>query len=262
MAVDYIPLATSPSSEEDGELYKAHSRSVQAALEASRSTADTPRRRPPTLSALGIFTRQFTKTRILILAPLLILPILFHITFTSLWSPPPSSSLGNNPYFQTGDVWAHNDEVVSRIARCRELDLLRNTSAPLAELPQEREADLIAEGCGTNQTTVVILASLYFAEAYAGVNTAGEVIYAQSVISTLNAYDYAYVFSSLGWYNHDMRKTVELWRQLKGNVRTVMADPEQVDLCWGDKGQECLKTAENPGGIEAWRLMTFWYWDE
>jgi hypothetical protein len=59
-----------------------------------------------------------------------------------------------------------------------------------------------------------------------------------------------------------MRKSVELWKELKGNIRLVLADKDQVETCWNDVGQKCLKTEDNPGGIEAWRILTFWYWDE
>lgn len=209
-----------------------------------------------------MLTRHLTKTRLLILVPLLTLPIIFHLFFTSLLRPSSPTGVDDNPYFFTGDVWKHNDLISARLAQCAELGLLRNTSLPTAELPAEDEAVLIAQGCGTNQTTIVILSSIYFAEAFKGENTAGEVIYAQSVISTLNAYNYAYVFSSLGWWNNDMSKTMELWKEHRWNVRMIMGDPEQVDICWNNPDQACLKTQENPDGIEAWRLMTFWYWDE
>jgi hypothetical protein len=70
------------------------------------------------------------------------------------------------------------------------------------------------------------------------------------------------MFSSLGWWNHDMRKTSEIFHKHRRNVRAVLADPEQVDVCWHLTDQECVKTEENPDGIEAWRLLSFWYWDE
>lgn len=59
-----------------------------------------------------------------------------------------------------------------------------------------------------------------------------------------------------------MRKTVELWHKHRWNVRMVLADPEQVDVCWKLTDQKCLKTENNLEGIEAWRLLAFWYWDE
>lgn len=198
--------------------------------------------------------------------PLILLPIACHVVF-NLATPyfssnPVSQGTGDNPYFSTGDVLEHNIAVATRLENCANLGILRNTSLPLDTLSESEEAELIEQGCGTNQTTVVILSSLWFAEAFAGTSTAGEAIYAQSVISTLNAYNYSYVFSSLGWYNNDMRKTVELWRQHKWNVRMVLSDPEQIDVCYKDEGQECLKTKTNPEGIESWRLLSFWYWDE
>ncbi|ADV21512.1 hypothetical protein I305_03547 [Cryptococcus gattii E566] len=171
----------------------------------------------------------------------------------------------DNPYFQTGDVWTHNDQVAARLERCASLGLLRNTSLPLApheRLSDEEESELVAQGCGTNETTVIILSSLFFAEAFSGASVTGETVYAQSIISTLNAYNYSYVFSSLGWWNPDMRKTVELWHKHRWNVRMVLADPEQIDTCWKLTDQKCLKTEENVEGIEAWRLLAFWYWDD
>lgn len=178
--------------------------------------------------------------------------------------PPLELSHSDNPYFSTGDVWIHNDEVSARLDRCAKLGLLRNTTDPLPPLSADEEAANIAQGCGTNQTTVVILSSMYFGETYAGSqhSTAGESIYAQSVISTLNKWGYSYMFSSLGWYNRDMRKTMEIYRRHRGNVRMVLADPEQVEVCWHETEQKCVKGPDNKDGIPAWRLLGFWYWDE
>lgn len=198
------------------------------------------------------------------------LMIIVVLTSLRLQRPSESSDLipiipTENPYFLTGDIWLHNEQVSTRLDRCASLGLLRNTSLPIP--PEQRsspseEADLISQGCGTNETTIIILASLWAAEAYSATSTAGEEIYAQSVISTLNALNYSYVFSNLGWWNSDMRKTVELWHKHRWNVRAVLADPDQVDLCWRSEEQGCLKTESNPEGIEAWRLLSFWYWDE
>lgn len=159
----------------------------------------------------------------------------------------------------------HNDEVAARLDRCSALGLLQNTSLAIPHhlrLSQEDEAHSISQGCGTNETTVIILASLWFAEAFSGTSNAGEVIYAQSVISTLNAYNYSYVFTSHGWWNDQMGKTTELWKQHRLNVRMVLADPEQVRVCWEDDENMCIKKEGNKEGIEAWRLLSLWYWDE
>jgi hypothetical protein len=119
---------------------------------------------------------------------------------------------------------------------------------------------LIRQGCGTNETTIIILASLWTSEAFSGKNPTGEVIYAQSVLQTLNANNYAYMFSNLGWWNFDMYKTMEIWKRHRWNVRLVLLDPEQANRCWSNGA--CMKTDEFVEGIEAWRLLSFWYWDE
>jgi len=165
-----------------------------------------------------------------------------------------------NPYFRTGKIWDHNDEVSARLERCAALGLLRNTSLPLPPLPYDQEQALIAEGCGTNETTIILLASLWTSEAFSDRPPTGEVVYAQSVIQTLNANNYAFMFSNLGWWNYDMAKSVEIWKKHRWNSRFVMVDPRQAEQCW--KHELCLKTEQNPDGIEAWRLLSFWYWDE
>jgi hypothetical protein len=165
-----------------------------------------------------------------------------------------------NPYFQTGRIWDHNDEVSARLERCASLGLLRNTSLPLPPLADHEEQALIAEGCGTNETTIILLATLWTSEAFSDRAPTGEVIYAQSVIQTLNANNYAFMFSNLGWWNYDMSKTVEIWKKHRWNIRFVMVDPRQAEQCWKD--ESCLKTEKNLDGIEAWRLLSFWYWDE
>ena len=71
----------------------------------------------------------------------------------------------------------------------------------MTEFDDATERTYYAVGCGRNQTTVVVLASLWFAEAFSGTSSTGEAIYAQSVISTLNAYQYSCVrrsFTELG----------------------------------------------------------------
>ncbi|WWD21842.1 hypothetical protein CI109_106330 [Kwoniella shandongensis] len=249
---DYIPLATSPVSpthdggeaQRENEVYRSRGR----------------------FSTLSPFLTSRPKTVYSLIAAFTLL-ILLGLRPGS--PPSPSTAVpivaGDNPYFTTGKIWDHNDEIAARLDRCASLGLLRNTSNPLSpeeQLSQEEEDELIAQGCGTNQTTIIILSSLWASEAFSGTSTAGETIYAQSVISTLNALGYAYVFANLGWWNPDMRKTVELWKRHRNNVRLVLADPDQLEVCWKRKEQECLKTEENPDGIEAWRILSFWYWDD
>jgi hypothetical protein len=201
---------------------------------------------------------QLTRLRMLVLIPLLALPVLYHVLFTRLGSSF-HEPLRDNPYFHTGDVIKHNNQVSANMARCRALDLLRDTASPPESLSMEAEEERIEQGCGTNQTTVVILASGWFAEAFKGDDYSPETIYAQSAISTLNAHGYSYVFSSTEKGDFNVSKTVELWEEFRENVRMIWADPEVVDECWNEESQSCLKTAENPEGIEAWRMMTFAY---
>ncbi|EIW71341.1 hypothetical protein TREMEDRAFT_42765 [Tremella mesenterica DSM 1558] len=243
----YQPLATSPSNESNLDEQKGRHR---------RSRIDIP------------FTSFILSRRKLVLAILLSLSLISAALFSlpalkTLYGSPIELVPAENPYFQTGGIWDHNDAIAAKLYRCEALGLLRNTSLPLESNLRpsaEEEAALTAEGCGTNETTIIILASLWFAEAYSGTSNTGESIYAQSVISALNANNYSYVFTSLGWYNPDMKKTVELWNQHRWNVRMILADPDQVNVCWNPE-HNCVKSEANPEGIEAWRLMSFWYWD-
>lgn len=108
----------------------------------------------------------------------------------------------DNPYFQTGDIWKHNTEVDNLLARCDALfpstaqgtepavlgfeDIVRRDEvdhfAHWDALSPEEQKEREDAGCGRNQTTVIILASLWFAEAYSGSAT-GEAVYAQSIVS-------------------------------------------------------------------------------
>lgn len=57
-----------------------------------------------------------------------------------------------------------------------------------------------------------------------------------------------------------MKKTIELYDRRPDRVKIVLADPEQVNECWNNG--HCVKTAPRPEGIPAWKLVSFWYWDE
>jgi hypothetical protein len=180
-----------------------------------------------------------------------------------LWLHDDTPRLAPNPYFSTGDPAQHNEDTIARLSRCKDLGLLRNTASPhLEPLSPEEEARRHTLGCGTNQTTLIILSSLWFTEAFTG-STAGEDIYAQSTISTLNYWGYAYVFTSQGWWNHGMARTSEILQGWQNITRTILADPEQVEECWRDSAAGgCLQSEENPDGIPGWKMLSFWYWDE
>lgn len=180
--------------------------------------------------------------------------------------------LADNPYFQFGSAAEHNQAVAARLERCASLGLLRDTGDRLARLPPDEEARYEAEGCGQNATTVVLLASFWFTNAYGGGQPTGETVWAQSVISTLNHLGYAYMFSSVGWgpkswFTH---KTVELWHAHKRNIRTILADEWQIWSCaswqlgwsWPWQAGRCLQTKRSPGGIPIWKMLSFDWWDE
>jgi hypothetical protein len=162
-------------------------------------------------------------------------------------------------HFETGDVSAHNAYVSAHLDRCAALGLLRNTSLPHTPFTGT-ESTYAKAGCGLNSTTLVILSSLYFAEAYGGA-TFGESIWAQSVMTSLNRWGYSYMFTSQGWWNPDMRHTIDIYHKYPGQVRAVLADPEQVVVCFGEQRWNCLRSAENPDGLEEWRLLGFNFWD-
>ena len=167
-----------------------------------------------------------------------------------------------NDYFTPGKIWDHNDEITAKLERCAALGILRNTSIPLPRLSDDEEAVLIAQGCGTNETTVIVLLDEWFVGAYEARSTSGEVIYAQSVISTLNALGYSYMFASLGWGNYDLMRLMQIWEKHRWNVRLVLGERNHVKACWENRGRNCVRTHEFPEGIDPWRLMSFWYWDE
>lgn len=112
--------------------------------------------------------------------------------------PPAHWNVTKNPYFSTGDTWTHNVKTIERLEKCKLLGLLANTSAPNTRSEAD-ESFAALEGCGWNETTVIVLASVWAHDAAEGSKNTGETVYAQSVISSLNANGYAYLFASLGW---------------------------------------------------------------
>jgi hypothetical protein len=114
-----------------------------------------------------------------------------------------------NPYFHTGDIWKHNTEVDELMERCDQLFPVRGSESKEIEdfgfgdiakrdevdhwtiwerLSDAERAKREEAGCGRNQTTLIILPSLWFAEAYSGSAT-GEAVYAQSIVSTSLQHD-------------------------------------------------------------------------
>lgn len=160
------------------------------------------------------------------------------------------------------DIWAHNDATTARLERCRRAGLLRYTSLPLVDsssIPREdgagEEEDEVryeAYGCGRNETTVILLADDHFAAAFAGREREGDV-WAMSIMTSLKALGYSYLFTSLGPRVYGQDKTIELWQAYRDNVRTVLMSPEQVHACSEDP--TCFRSDTNPDGMDEWRVL-------
>lgn len=166
--------------------------------------------------------------------------------------------------FIAGDMWAHNDAVAARLARCRELGMLQDTSDPIpghARLSDAEERRYQSCGCGTNETTVILIAEDSFVRALRG-DVRGEDIWAMSTMAALQAHGYAFMFSSMGAWRPEVDRTVELYAKFRENVRMVIMDPEQTASCYGKQSDICLRSEGNDAGIDDWRILTFWYWDE
>ena len=165
-----------------------------------------------------------------------------------------------NPYFSFGKIDEHNAKIAEKFEHCRSLGLLRNTSDPKDTADMIDTPEHIAQGCSVNETTLLILSSVWFNYAFSHANEppVGEMVYSQSIISTLNYWGYSYVFTSYEFNEHEMDKTMASYEAYSGNVRAVWAHEEQVDWCFATPG--CIKQGEN-GGIPAWHIFSVWWWD-
>ncbi|KAJ7071429.1 hypothetical protein C8F01DRAFT_1110484 [Mycena amicta] len=96
--------------------------------------------------------------------------------------------------------------------------------------------------CAQNQTKVVILLNDEFTDALHGGYIGGEVIWALSTIRALEDLGYTlyHIFHNL--------------------VKMILANPNQLKACRDHP--ICLKSEKNPAGIPAWRLWSFYWWDD
>ena len=121
----------------------------------------------------------------------------------------------------------HNRVVMERLDRCAELGLLRNTSLPqrlqpqngAEEEPSRPEWEYEEQGCGWNETTIVLLTDGWFQKAYEDADTSGECIFAQSIIASLNANHYAWLFGAAGRESFENFYMQELWQKYRWNIR-------------------------------------------
>lgn len=58
-----------------------------------------------------------------------------------------------------------------------------------------------------------------------------------------------------------MAKTMEIYERYPGQVRLVLADPEQVVVAFAEQRGRCIRSESNPGGMEEWRFLGFNFWD-
>ena len=180
-----------------------------------------------------------------------------NYTFTPSTTPFPDI----DPHGQ--NVEQHNAAILERIDRCRSLGLLQNTSLPIPahlRLSDVDEARYAAEGCGTNETTIILVEDAFWKATFWGSKT-GESIWALSTMRALAAYGYPYVLTSDGYLWHSVKGTKELWAKYKDNVRVVIMAETGMWTCVNED-KDCAQSAENPEGIPDWKILTWWWWDE
>ncbi|KAJ7129190.1 hypothetical protein C8R44DRAFT_732200 [Mycena epipterygia] len=108
--------------------------------------------------------------------------------------------------------------------------------------------------CGQNQTKVVIVTSPEFIQIMQGGPIRSETIWAYSTRLALNNMGYSVLFSP------DMERALQLYHIFHDLVKSVISFPSQVNDCWDNA--ECVRTSENPSGIPAWKLFSFYFWHE
>ena len=168
--------------------------------------------------------------------------------------------------FQTGNIDEHNAEVAARLDRCASLGMLRNTSLPLepgSYIDPKEEARYGGEGCGLNETTVIVLSDYYFAHLYQTGCVNGECIFAQSVMAALNAYNYSWIVTPdvFGAYNEGATMFRDFWQKYRWNVRLFLTSKGSAEACWDNAVGPCIKSEDNPEGIEPWRMISWTWWN-
>ena len=164
---------------------------------------------------------------------------------------------GSHPSLpQFNSTEEHNAYTQDLFYKCRSLAFLRKDADRL-----QNELPVHGISCGTNQTTLVILASQWFQAAYTyrtalNRHPTGEMIYAESFLRTLDHWGYSYVFTGRHRGDSGMRRMKEVHDRWTGNVKMVLADPAQVEECW-----DAAWCTGGDTGIPVWKLFSFWYWD-
>ncbi|KAF5315258.1 hypothetical protein D9619_006957 [Psilocybe cf. subviscida] len=107
------------------------------------------------------------------------------------------------------------------------------------------------ETCSENQTSIVLLSSFHFANSISG-HVSGEDIWAASVLLALRQMGYTPIFAT----NND--QLARTYRQYPDLIKIVILEGASADECFRDG--KCIKTANHPLGIPAWKMFSFHFW--
>ncbi|KAJ7485671.1 hypothetical protein FB451DRAFT_62866 [Mycena latifolia] len=108
------------------------------------------------------------------------------------------------------------------------------------------------ENCAQNQTKVVIIASVNFRIPLQRGYIGGEAIWAMSTFRALKNMGYTVLFTL------DMDSSFQLYHIFANLVKMVIANPEDATRCFNQT--TCIRSAENPAGIPAWKIFSFLWW--
>ncbi|KAF9477866.1 hypothetical protein BDN70DRAFT_922288 [Pholiota conissans] len=105
--------------------------------------------------------------------------------------------------------------------------------------------------CTQNQTSIVLLSSMHFANSISG-HVSGEDIWASSVLDALRDMGYTCIFTNT---NEELART---YRQYPDLVKIVILEGSASHECF--KSEKCIKKPTHPLGIPAWKMFSFHFW--
>ncbi|KAJ7485670.1 hypothetical protein FB451DRAFT_1083152 [Mycena latifolia] len=109
------------------------------------------------------------------------------------------------------------------------------------------------DNCAQNQTKVVIIASVNFLIPLEGGYIGGEAIWALSTFQALQNMGYTVMFAI------SLESSVQLYHMFANLVKVIITNPDQAHACF--KQTTCVRSAENPAGIPAWKIFSFHWWE-
>ncbi|KAJ7464576.1 hypothetical protein FB451DRAFT_1042352 [Mycena latifolia] len=108
------------------------------------------------------------------------------------------------------------------------------------------------DNCGKNQEKVIIVESMYFMANMIG-HIGGEEIWANSTMLAMKNLGYTVL------YAQDMVEAVQIYRMVPDLVKIVIVNDDDSFACWKNT-ERCRKTAQNPTGIPAHKMLSFYFW--